>query len=496
MYSDNWIHHPIMARGAPLKCPHRAQLQTPLGGRSMRLRQRQEFGPYQPMRVELWNGPTLVVAWFDQQLPNFGTAQMVKDQFAGPPQRINRKVLKHLAVPPLNTAQFAKISRNVPQGSYKYYCSSPPYVYRFTGGPLSAAPIENATLPMPEQRPPGDQTALSFVTVNDAEASYLYQRAISKSSSAEFDFGVTLGEVAETASFLAGPLRGIVKASNLAFAGVRAVYKHGPYVALQIANNATAKQRKRLMQNTLRHPVSSGLRIIDESANHWLAYKFAVCPILDDIAKAMDFEDAGLAQRMGVQCARVKGPMIGNTSIVMKQRLVHGAFYYDLKLLIRQEDRHYFGLYWKHNVQAPLLNFMEGLGFAPWQLPSLAWELVPLSFVVDRFIDIKSFVRGNIGSLTKQFFGTYCTRKVMTYYNYEISNIRYNSYNGPVVSLENGKQLPSCDALYERMTRVIDSARPNFPVINPHWQRQLVADATNLSLIWGRLRTYVGRINS
>lgn len=155
----------------------------------------------------------------------------------------------------------------------------------------------------------------------------------------------------------------------------------------------------------------------------------------------------------------------------------------------RTLDQYHLGLYFRNRITAPIVNFVENLGFAPWQLPSLAWELIPLSFVVDRFIDVKSFVRGNIGSLTKETYGSFCTRKIETTYSATVHKLCYASPYWPLVP-DSGM---SSVVKYEQMARAVNLSRPNFPVINPRWRDELTADATNLSLIWGRLRTFVSK---
>lgn len=333
---------------------------------------------------------------------------------------------------------------------------------------------------------------LVFTSVDPKVATYLLQRAYSKMSTAQFDFGITLGEVAETAAFLAKPLMGIAKLSSLAFMGCKAIYKDGVKTSILISKDATKKQARRLMQSTVRHPIHSSLRIIDETANHWLAYKFGVLPIIDDIAKAQLFADENIKRMLGIQLARVRGPKSDTTTLDIMTNRQYANFYFDGVRTVRRIDQHSCGLYFRNKVTAPLVNFVENLGFAPWHLPSLAYELIPLSFVVDRFLDIKSFVRGNIGSLTKETYGHWCTRKVTNVYAASLGNLRAlttSSANRVSASAPLAGQIH-----HEMMARVPYITRATFPVINPYWKSQLVSDMTNLSLIWGRLRSRVGKL--
>lgn len=414
-----------------------------------------------------------------------GSAQQVYDEHCPSPFKIKKKS----EVPPLRPVKMSKTEIFTKDPYNVTYNSGPgrgQFTYFLKGLNLGLVAFDNGNLGV--NRPP---LPASFIDVDTKVAGYLLQRAYSKMSSAEYDFGVTIGEVAETASFLAKPLGGIAKLSSLAFAGCNAIYRHGTTTVLSIAKNASERKLKRLKEATFAHPIDSSLRILDESANHWLAYKFGVLPLIDDIGKALEFKENNVAQQLGLQIARVKGKKIDKTTSTVYTGLIYGDFKYDAWVVNRSEDRHTCGLYFKNAVQAPLVNFMEKLGFAPWQLPSLAYELIPLSFVVDRFIDIKSFVRGNIGSLAKNTLGSYCSRKITTVCTTQLQNVGLDTYfRMPVKTNAN----LSGTWQSQQLCRLINPDRPNFPVINPYWRDQLIADATNLSLIWGRLRTHVGKL--
>lgn len=416
-----------------------------------------------------------------------GFSQYVEDQYERIPFLKARNI-----VPKMNAVRMSKLSFLPPEArDVRYSAFVYPYRYTLSGYNLGMAPLTNGMLG--DLRPP---TAPSFITIDTRMISYLLQRAYSKMSSAEYDFGVTVGEVAETAAFLAGPLTRIASLSSAALAGVGSILTDpntwkGAKTYIRIAKNATSRQTKRLLATTKKHPTKAGVRIIDESANHWLAYKFGVLPLIDDVGKALDFRQNNVSRLTGLQLVRVKGPKTDITTSAQLRNLAFGYFVYDVFAVKRIEDRDYCGLYFRDKCNAPLLNFMEKLGFAPWQLPSLAYELIPLSFVVDRFIDIKSFVRGNIGSLTKTTLGSYHSRKVTTAYSCDVHNVRFGG-SSPTYSCQ-VSQPTKGGAIYQQLARVINPDRPLFPVINPRWHEQLTADATNLSLIWGRLSTHVGK---
>lgn len=446
-----------------------------------------------------WNGPSLVtpVSIYG------GSAQSVfdcnfpikaKDALGDKkPKRYSTawdllRAHKLMGVPQLNEVQMSKLDLWSPGEQLVFYEQKAATSKMIAQGPnfgcLPLKPYLDGIQPPP---------SVSFTVVDDKVASYLLQRAYSKMSSAEYDFGVTVGEVAETAAMLAGPLRSIAKISTLAFAGIKGIYRDGHRVAIAVAKSATSRQIRRLKAVTLKHPFNPSLRVLDETANHWLAYKFGVLPFIDDVAKVMDFKENSITRLTGMRTAKVKGPKTDETrSLQAVRQYYYGQWYVTYFVVKRSIDRHYSGIYFRDKINAPLVNFAESIGFAPWQLPSLAYELIPLSFVVDRFIDIKSFVRGNLGSLSKDTFGSFCTRKISTTWSCTMDELFYGATSSDF-RVKASQPLVGC-CTYDQMHRKVNTARPLFPVVNPYWRQQLTADMTNLSLIWGRLRTHVGKI--
>ena len=455
----------------------------------MRLRQTDDFRYVTGTHtVKTVNGSTTFAVVPVSILAN-GHRQAVYD--TGDVKSPYRPWLNATGVPPLKPVQMSKIDSYLISGSrdVNWRVVADGIVANYVGLNLALLPVANGNWFYTHQG-----LDSSFIYTDPKVNSWLLQRAYSKMGSAEYDFGVSVGEVAETAAMLAGPLGKIASLSSAAFAGARAIYHDGARAYLSVARNATARQLRRLKATTKQHPTRASLRIIDESANHWLAYKFGVLPFIDDVGKMMDFKEKNVAQKFGLQHARVKGPKMDSTvfeTVNQYRGLGGGNIILSATQIKRTEDRHYCGLYFRNKCSAPLVNFMESIGFAPWQLPSLAYELIPLSFVVDRFIDIKSFIRGNIGSLSKDTFGSWHTRQLTVTSASTLTDVWFGQVNDRS-RVKIGPQRAMLQT--QKLARVINWERPNFPVVNPYWRDQLTADATNLSLIWGRLRTHVGRL--
>lgn len=420
-----------------------------------------------------------------------GASQVVQDYYVKRPFRRTKD-----GVPPLNEVVMSKILYEVPQkGDVVIKYENKDYIWSATGASVAAFPFTSGM--SAELTPPRYAANLQTTYVQSQVASYLLQRAYSKMSSPEYNMGVTLGEVAETASMLAKPLSGIVKLSRKAFAGLSSVRSHGALTVAKVAKNATKKQVRRIMETTIRHPSNASLRVLDETANHWLAYKFGVLPLVEDVGNYLKMVENEISPTFGLKLAKVKGFTTDTTVSGVQNNMACYSNSWDTIVfntfaVKRTIDFHTCGLYWRNQVTSPLANFLEQTGLSPWQFPSLMYELIPLSFIVDRFIDIKSFVRGNLGSTEnlKQTFGNYVSRKVTTVWSYSLSDIRLVSSGFPLAKVN---QRLTSSATLSMIARSINNERPNFPVVNPYWQQQLEADMTNMSLIWGRLRTFVGK---
>jgi len=182
-------------------------------------------------------------------------------------------------------------------------------------------------------------------------------RLLSKVRNREIDLGVALGEYHETASFVAGAM---VKTAK----SYKQLRRGDVSGALQ---TLTGKRNNRWAD------------IPGAASNTWLAYSYGLRPLVNDVADAISVLDKGLRDPIK--------PIVLRSS---KTQQVHGfatdyGYYHDIvDGSVRVSGKVEF---WIDN---PVLYTLEQVGFV--NPLSVAWELVPFSFVVDWFIPIGDYL--------------------------------------------------------------------------------------------------------
>jgi hypothetical protein len=127
-------------------------------------------------------------------------------------------------------------------------------------------------------------------------------------------------------------------------------------------------------------------------------------------------------------------------------------------------------------------------GFHPSQLPSIAWEMTKLSFVVDWFIDVGGFIASLEYNPVRKFLGQCTSYKELTKVTRSLKDASYYQRYAPdkkYVPVDSQVSIPYA---YEYQTLI---RRPNEDV--PIWEGLLSPSMTMkrqidaLSLSWGRV---------
>jgi hypothetical protein len=193
------------------------------------------------------------------------------------------------------------------------------------------------------------------------------QRALANIDNTPFAFGEDTLELKETLEFLKNPVKGIL---DLTLGSRRKIAK-------------AKRKRYRITNHNWNKEVSKFV----------LEYRFAASPLY---RSAMDAIDAYV-----VKSAPVKPPRLTargfdvDTAEVSDSILTATSHNFDRRSQ-RESSVKASILY---EVSNPIYDWKYRLGFRPKDWPTTFWQVVPLSFMVDRMFDITSFSKGVINML-------------------------------------------------------------------------------------------------
>lgn len=159
-----------------------------------------------------------------------------------------------------------------------------------------------------------------------------------------------------------------------------------------------------LMRSLKRLDLDRARRIIvgnnsQDLANRWLAFQYGVKPLLSDISGIM--EDLGREARAWRKYTGVRSDSIKTEVITPGSTLTKTRFKFEIDLTF------------KHSVivdtNLSIGRFLRGSGFT--NVPGLAWELIPFSFVIDWFIPIGNYLNScqSFQSSTRYYWTTVTT---------------------------------------------------------------------------------------
>jgi hypothetical protein len=116
----------------------------------------------------------------------------------------------------------------------------------------------------------------------------------------------------------------------------------------------------------------------------WLTYRYGVRPLIkdiQDILKAVSRDKIGMLHTARAQETRQK-------QFVWHHDVSHGHLKTSYDVLTQDEVIVKCGI--TFNAEMTVMDF---LGLSPSNLPSVAWELIPFSFVVDWFVNIGTYIK-------------------------------------------------------------------------------------------------------
>lgn len=217
------------------------------------------------------------------------------------------------------------------------------------------------------------------VPADDVLSTHLYEQALVESTQASSEVGVMIGEIEETAQMLINPINALAKILN----GLR--------------NFGVHKRRSRKHFATY-------------LTDFWLVNRFGILPSLADIMSL---------------CDSIRHKAVREWSPIMKKgkarrtvsRTDQGAFgnLYGYPVLTRNKITttlvHRACVYYQRNYME---EGWQKYGVSLFQWPGVAWELIPLSFMVDRVIGIGNWLERIRPKYGHVHLGATISRKLVT----------------------------------------------------------------------------------
>lgn len=277
-------------------------------------------------------------------------------------------------------------------------------------------------------------------------------KLVSRARNIEIDLGVALGEYSETAEFIASTLKKSVEM-------MRSLRKGNLSDALRIYNTSSHKT----LRGTGKVPYRSRpdvRAVLDASADTQLMTSFALRPLINDVFDAINVLNNGLENPQGL-VTTVRASHKSNDKFEDKKTvgvITYGSSF-DYEVSVSGKIRYV--------SENPIFSTFESLGLS--NPLSVAWELVPLSFVLDWFIPVGAYIENVFPPKGLKFIDgyTYSKARASTYQYTDIPGW-YTTYNGE-------EQFKDRHPLY---------SFPRYKLIIPDLSLSKKQVADGLSLMW------------
>jgi hypothetical protein len=225
--------------------------------------------------------------------------------------------------------------------------------------------------------------------------------ALSNIDNTPFAFGEDLGELKETIEFIKTPLKSI---------------QH------------LFRKIKRL---ALKRAKRDRLPVVKAFANVYLEYRFALMPLLRSILQAIEayqYTQPTLPERLTARgFAEVA---LDNLNATTTSEPIPGWFYsFDHSSSVEVKVSSSI-LYTVSNPMYDSIRYKLGLRIK--DIPHTMWQLLPLSFMVDRLIDISSFIRAatNLADPAVKILAASTVVRVGSYKDWTFSDFKANGFTG------------------------------------------------------------------
>lgn len=261
---------------------------------------------------------------------------------------------------------------------------------------------------------------------------FVINRALAKACKPSTELGVMIGELRESISGLINPFSAARKSLLKIFSGLHYL---------------PPKKRVREARRILRSVASTHLEVRVGLMPTWRS----VCDLVDLVYRQQRLINGKLLrERASFKSVSVQAPVIRSFSL--------NGFSVYAQIQERRTDDYYASVGYHLNRG---LTFNEENGLSGEHAPSIAWELVPLSFVVDRFLDVGTFLQTLAFDSARTLNGITVSRKVVLEYEAVVNLV---TFWGSSISATGNK----ASFRYEYLDRKVGLSRPLLPAVNPN----------------------------
>lgn len=286
--------------------------------------------------------------------------------------------------------------------------------------------------------------------MNPNLANYSRVKADAKLNEAVTDLGMMLAELGETLGLLVSPFRALA----------------------------------RLLKKVKKSGSSSGKSLrkaADSLSNWWLQYRYGVIPLISDIESIME-EFAKKVHMFNMHIRSRRGTVQDSTETKVISTDGDGGISWETERVVKVDVVSTSIIYFKMTLEG-IASYMSYWGVSPSQLPALAWELIPYSFVADWFVNVGDWLRAISPNLFTAIIGR-CTSQVIEY------TVKTTASKPVCHGWFLKSQTPSVyNWSARKLVRSIDASTSAMPAFNPNWYK-LNRLVDSLALTWGALRRH------
>lgn len=273
------------------------------------------------------------------------------------------------------------------------------------------------------------------------------QKAYSKLSETQFDAGVALAELKETVEFLRAPIHPILRYLK------KPRYRNFTQGTKDFANMSTST---------------------------WMSFRYGLMPLLMDLRDAIEAFRKGLVGiNSNLRCKRASVSFdLASSSVLRKVGIT--SLTVDVVRSYEGTDKYHAGVF--YTLKSDWGDYLlSQLGLSPWDIPGIVWEKVPLSFVVDWFVNVGRLLSAIRPRFYVTVLGNYVSRKCDITLQWAPANPQPSSGFGIREFTDSTIEITE-----KSLTRVTNLALPQIPAVNFEY-REFLHVLDSLCLLYQRL---------